>query len=247
MLPMSLPAVARSAWSQHPPLTLLVDRDADTRKMYAEFLKLAPCEIDEAEDGREALAKAISRHPDLVVTETRLPGMNGFELCAVLRSDASTSDIPIVFVTGDAYATDVRRAQQAGADSVLIKPCMPETLLNEMRRLLDTSADLRARGRALSGKVREQLDRSERLLKQSREQVRRQTLSRAHLRGQTTDPPNPPPALVCPVCDQALRYARSHVGGVNARLLEQWDYYECAAGCGTFQYRQRTRRLRPVT
>jgi len=52
--------------------------------------------------------------------------------------------------------------------------------------------------------------------------------------------------LVCPNCDRALQYVRSHVGGVSARLSEQWDYYTCHGACGTFQYRQRTRRLRQV-
>jgi hypothetical protein len=47
-------------------------------------------------------------------------------------------------------------------------------------------------------------------------------------------------------CDLTLRYLRSHIGGVNARNPEQWDYFECARGCGTFQYRERTRKLRKV-
>lgn len=232
---------------RHPPLALLVDRDGETRTLYAEFLRLAPCDVDEAEDGREALAKAITRHPDVVVTETRLPGMDGFDLCSVLRSDASTRDIPIVFVTGTGSSHDLQRAHQAGADAVLVKPCLPGTLLAEMRRLIDTSAELRERGRALSARIRQQLERSDDLLKQSRQQVRRQTLSRSHLRGETTGPPAVPPALLCPRCDQPLRYERSHVGGVNAHNAEQWDYFECGGGCGTFQFRQRTRKLRPVT
>ena len=52
--------------------------------------------------------------------------------------------------------------------------------------------------------------------------------------------------LVCPSCDQALKYLRSHIGGVSARHLEQWDYFECPAGCGSFQYRERTKKLRKV-
>lgn len=241
----AVPTIA--AWRQHPPLTMLVDRDNDTRQMYAEFLKLAPCEILEAYDGREALAKAISQRPDMVFTETRLTGIDGFELCALLRSDPATHDTPIVFVTGDAFDADVRRAQMVGADAVLVKPCLPETLLLEMRRLLELSADVRARSRAISAKVQDQIERSTQLLKKSRDQVRRQTLSRAHLRGQTSEPPATPPSLVCPVCDHPLRYERSHVGGVNAQHPEQWDYYDCPAGCGTFQYRQRTRKLRSVS
>ena len=120
----------------HPPLALLVDRDPDTRHMYAEYLRQACCEIDEAEDGREALVKALTRHPDVIVTETRLPGINGFDLCRVLRDDAQTRDIPIVVVTGDAFDGDRRRAQQSGADLVLTKPCLPEQLANEIRHVI---------------------------------------------------------------------------------------------------------------
>jgi two-component system chemotaxis response regulator CheY len=55
-----------------------------------------------------------------------------------------------------------------------------------------------------------------------------------------------PPELLCPSCDRALTYEHSHIGGVSNRHPEQWDYYVCSASCGTFQYRQRTRKLRRV-
>jgi hypothetical protein len=67
------------------------------------------------------------------------------------------------------------------------------------------------------------------------------------VRVETDAPPAAPPSLVCPACDKPLVYARSHVGGVNARSSEQWDYFDCPSGCGTFQYRQRTRKLRRVS
>jgi two-component system cell cycle response regulator DivK len=234
--------------SEHrAPLTLLVDHDADTRRLYAEFLTLSSCHIEEAEDGREALAKAIAWHPDIVVTETRLPGINGYDLCNLLRADSSTRDIPILFVTSDAFDNDLRRAERVGADAVLLKPCLPETLLIEMKRLLQESGELRERARALRAKVRTQVERSDHLLAISRGHTRRLTLSRAHVRVETDAPPAVPPALVCPICDKPLVYVRSHVGGVNARSSEQWDYFECPAECGTFQYRQRTRKLRRVS
>jgi hypothetical protein len=69
-------------------------------------------------------------------------------------------------------------------------------------------------------------------------------LSRAHKRGETIAPPIAPPKLVCPRCDNALMYLRSYVGGVSAKHSEQWDEYECPNGCGSFQYRQRTRKIR---
>ena len=73
---------------------------------------------------------------------------------------------------------------------------------------------------------------------------RRPTLKSMVARGETTEPDKPAPSLICPECDAALRYVRTYFGGVNARSLERWDYYAC--GCGEFQYRHRTRRIRKV-
>jgi CheY-like chemotaxis protein len=228
---------------------LLVDRDSDTRRMYAEFLTLSEhCDIVEAEDGRDALAKALTRHPDVIITETRLPGLTGFDLCALLRRDSSTSSIPVIFVTGDAFEADVKRAERAGADAVLTKPCLPERLLDEVHRVLADSRELRARGAQARHAMTIQLQKSEDLIERSHATLfkRRVILSRAHQRHDTTEPPIKPPALICPNCDLPLKYLRSHVGGVSARHSEQWDYFECSAGCGTFQYRERTRKLRTV-
>jgi CheY-like chemotaxis protein len=155
------------------PLALLVDRDDDTRKMYAEYLRLSVCDIDEAEDGREALAMAITHHPDVIITETRLPGINGFDLCRLLKEDESTRGIPVVFVTADAFATDVKRAETAGADSVLVKPCLPERLAGEIRRLLHDSPHLREQAREVRDKISDQPGRSEEVRNRRRATFRR--------------------------------------------------------------------------
>ncbi len=228
------------------PLALLVDQDADTRRLYATYLREATCEIDEAEDGREALAKAIARPPRVIVPETRLPGIDGFELCRILRRDEKTRTIPVVFVTGDACNREIAPAAADCADAVLVKPCLPERLAAEIRRILALSGDLRRRGRAIRERADEQLSRSDDLLERSRAGIRRAIASRAFQRHCTTEPAEPPPLLICPACAALLRYLKSHVGGVSARHAEPWDYFECSAGCGAFQYRQRTRKLRRV-
>jgi CheY-like chemotaxis protein len=229
-----------------PHLALIVDRDADTRAMYGQYFRAARCEVEEASDGREALAKALTVRPGVIVTETRLPGIDGYELCGLLRRDPETRDIPIVVVTADTYPPHIERARQSGADSVLIKPCLPDVLWTEVRRLADKSAHLRERGTELRGRIADQLSKSDELLDRSN-QHRRRFLARTHNRRETTSPELAPPDVVCPSCDRQLVYRRSHVGGVSERHSEQWDYYECAAGCGTFQYRQRTRKLRKVS
>jgi CheY-like chemotaxis protein len=232
--------------SVQPARALLVDRNPDTRRMYAQYLTLSSWVIDEAEDGREALAKAIAGLPDIIVTNTHLPGISGFDLCALLRQDTATRAIPIVVMTADAFAADVKRAHIAGADAVLVNPCLPETLLTEIRRLLDQSSVLRERSRVARERMHDEFARSDRLIERSREMGRRTMLSKTHSRHDTTTPSVLPPALVCPTCDHPLRYLRSHIGGVNARNPEQWDYFECTRGCGTFQFRERTRKLRKV-
>jgi CheY-like chemotaxis protein len=227
-----------------PVAALLVDRDPDTRRMYAEYLSQSSYSIDEAEDGREALVKALGSQHDVIVTETRLPGISGLDLCILLRHDPATKQTPIVVVTGDTFAGDVERAERAGADIVLVKPCLPETLHGEIQRLVTQSADLRERCRSVRERLQEQIAKSDVLLERSR--TRRKMLSSTHDRRDTTTPPVQPPALHCPTCDQPLRYMRSHIGGVSALNAEQWDYYECGSSCGTFQYRERTRKLRRV-
>jgi len=223
--------------------TLLVDRDADTRQMYAEFLKRGAYEIEEAEDGREALAKALTHPPDIIVTETRLPGITGFDLCRLLRQDSLTRQIPILVVTGDAFDSEIARARQAGADAVLVKPCLPERLAAELLRVLTMSRQTRQSAATHAGTPDLVTPFSE-LRRRLNGDERRAMLCRVHRRGETTTPPTPAPALVCPTCDQPLRYLSSFVGGVSALHPEQWDYYECSGGCGSFQYRQRTRKLR---
>ena len=74
---------------------LLVDPDEDTRAMYREFFQLSGCEVVEAIDGREALAEALARPPALVIAEIRLPFIDGYALCEILRRDHATARIPI--------------------------------------------------------------------------------------------------------------------------------------------------------
>jgi CheY-like chemotaxis protein len=216
---------------------LLVDRDAETRQLYGEFLRTFGCDVDEASDGREALAKAVSRRPDVVVTETRLQGMSGLELCRLLRRDPATRDISLVVVTGDAFRQDLKAAVTAGADAVMVKPCLPEELAAEIGRLLGRSRGLRATAADTAP------DRSPATPVEAIRSEKRRALSREYQRGETSAPPTAPPVLVCPFCDQGLRYLQSYVGGVSVHYPEQWDYYECAS-CGTFEYRHRTRKLR---
>jgi DNA-binding response OmpR family regulator len=227
---MNLPAARHG--QRFAPRALIVDPDPQTRELHAAILTRVVPDIDQAQDGREALAKAIAHPPSFVITETRLPFISGYTLCSLLRAEPLTSDAAIVIVTGADELADAGQARSSGADSVLTKPCPPSVLLQAIasgrNRLSDSSDAPPARDT------------------QSPSEHVRRTLVRAHQRFETTTPQLPVPCLRCPTCDQVLQYVRSHIGGVNARQSEQWDYYACPSHCGSFEYRQRTRKLRLV-
>jgi CheY-like chemotaxis protein len=212
---------------------LLVEPHEDTRTLYATYLSGEGCQVDQAEDGREALVKALTQQPDAIVMETRLPEIDGFELCRLLRHDSATLQTPILIVTADAHAAE-RNALHAGADAVLLKPCLPERVLAEVRRL---TALRRSAASAPHVEAAVLADGGG---------AKHVILSRTYSRGTTTAPPAAPPELRCPLCDGPLVYERSFIGGVSVRHPEQWDYFACQSGCGKFEYRQRTRKLRTV-
>jgi hypothetical protein len=153
----------------------------------------------------------------------------------------------IIVVTGAAFDVYVRWAREAGADVVLTKPCLPKTLLAALRRVASEPLESRRRARERMVDAAGNLARAEHEKPSTEATERKSAAARALFRNSTTAPPASPPVVVCPVCDHALVYVRSHLGGVNVRHPEQWDYFECRRGCGTFQYRQRTRMLRRVS
>jgi CheY-like chemotaxis protein len=124
-------------------LALIVDKHADTREMYAMSLNLGGFDTVLAQDGVEAFAKAINLLPDIIATDILLPHLDGHELCRWLKQQPSTSNIPVIAVTGLAYPSDTQKALLAGCVSVLVKPCPADVVLAEIRRVLrlDTGRD----------------------------------------------------------------------------------------------------------
>lgn len=119
------------------PNVLLVEDDQAGRRLYAEWLTQAGFTVKQAHNGLQALEHALEIVPDIVVTDLHLPGIDGFELTRRLRSDPRTRNVPIVAVTGyAAFAADPARAQRAGCNTVLEKPCSPDDLEAAIRGLI---------------------------------------------------------------------------------------------------------------
>ena len=120
------------------PLILVVDDYQDAREMYAEYLQFSGFRVAEARNGNEALEQAFALKPDLILMDLSLPGMDGWEATRVLKADDRTRNIPIVALTGHALAGASEGAKKAGCDSFVTKPCLPDDLVVEVRRMLGT-------------------------------------------------------------------------------------------------------------
>jgi two-component system, cell cycle response regulator DivK len=120
------------------PVVLLVQADADSREMYTEFFRyegLLPVPVSNARDGL-----TVARKADIVVTGLLLPGdIDGIEFIARLKRDDRTKRIPLIVLTACAWKSDRERAEKAGCDVFLAKPCLPDHLLREVRLLLAAS------------------------------------------------------------------------------------------------------------
>jgi two-component system cell cycle response regulator DivK len=120
-------------------VVLLVQPERDDRDMYAEFLRhagMTPIVVSNA-----VPALTVAPDADVIVTGLLLPGsMDGIEFIVRLRSDRCTSGLPIIVLTSSAWDTERDRAHRAGCDVFLSKPCLPDHLVREIRRLLARSA-----------------------------------------------------------------------------------------------------------
>lgn len=119
-------------------VVLLVQADADNREMYTEFLRyegFLPVPVSTARDGLTVAPRA-----DVIVTGLRLSGdMDGIEFISRLKRDERTKTIPVIVLTACAWKSDRERAAQAGCDVFRPKPCLPDDLVRDVRRLLASS------------------------------------------------------------------------------------------------------------
>jgi CheY-like chemotaxis protein len=105
----------------------LVEDHQDTRHMYEEFLSVS-FHVMAAADGVRALELMRTSPPDLLITDLSLPGIDGFELVALIRKDPVLQGLPIICLSGYGGHAHEQRALEAGCDRILQKPCMPDAL-----------------------------------------------------------------------------------------------------------------------
>jgi len=123
--------------TREQPLVLVVEDYQDAREMYAAYLQFSGFDVAEAGNGIEAIEKTHELLPDIVLMDLALPRMDGWEATRRLKNDERTRHIPIVALTGHALAGHAEGAREAGCDAFVTKPCLPDALVAEIKRLLD--------------------------------------------------------------------------------------------------------------
>lgn len=118
------------------PRILIVDDHPHNITLLKTYLKSTSYEIIEASDGPEALEKARTESPDLILLDVVLPGMDGYEVCTELKKDELTECIPILMMTALSDIKDKLKALDLGADDFLSKPFNQVELISRVRSLI---------------------------------------------------------------------------------------------------------------
>jgi CheY-like chemotaxis protein len=118
-------------------LILIAEDDADNREGYAEFLTYLGYTVAQASNGQEAIECTRQLRPDVLLLDLALPVVDGWEVARVVKSDQQLRNTIIIALSACVFPGDVVRATAAGCDLFLDKPCYPQRVADEIRRLLE--------------------------------------------------------------------------------------------------------------
>src|SRR5438132_10904751 len=116
------------------PRVLIIEDDAESRRVMAELFSREDWKVLEADDGDAGLELALRNRPELILCDLLMPKSNGFHVCRTIREQLQPTKI--IVVSGRDYGVDRTSALQAGADEYLLKPVTWELLSHTIDRLL---------------------------------------------------------------------------------------------------------------
>jgi two-component system cell cycle response regulator DivK len=119
---------------------LVVEDHEDNRRILRDLLTSVGFQLIEAENGPDGVQMAKVHHPDLILMDLQLPGIDGYEAARQIKAEPQLSSVPIIAVTSYALSGDEERAYAAGCSAYISKPYSPRQLLARIREHLPASA-----------------------------------------------------------------------------------------------------------
>ncbi len=116
---------------------LVVDDEIGALTLIGIMLERGGFGVHKAKDANAALADLEKGRPDLIILDVMMPGMDGIELCRVIRNRSETAEIPILILSARGDAESVMRGMDAGANDYLPKPILHHDLVDKVRKMLD--------------------------------------------------------------------------------------------------------------
>jgi len=115
---------------------VVADDDPAVLRAVKKCLGMAQYTVAAAEDSGKALAMIHSRDPVAVILDVQMPGGGGLSLLSKLKTDPKTRNLPVMMLTGERNAETVLKAMDAGADDYMVKPFLPDALMERVSRLV---------------------------------------------------------------------------------------------------------------
>ena len=115
---------------------LVIEDDRQALRLMEYILQHKGYEVLLARDGLEGAKKAQTETPDLIILDVMLPGLDGYEVCQLLRQKAETSGLPILMISGKVHQNDKEVGLKVGASDYLEKPVYPSVVVAKVESLL---------------------------------------------------------------------------------------------------------------
>lgn len=116
---------------------LIAEDEQDIRDLIEFTLKYYGHEVISVSDGEEAVSATHQIHPDLILLDVRMPVLDGYEACKIIKADKMTKEIPVVFLSAKGQAAEISQGLQAGAVDYLLKPFAPDELNKRLLEILE--------------------------------------------------------------------------------------------------------------
>ena len=121
---------------------LVVEDDLDIRELISFNLQNEGHQVFEAKDGEAGIDKAREKLPDLILLDLMLPGIQGLDVCRVIKSDQETKETPIIIVTALGQEEDIVKGLETGADDYITKPFSIKVLIARVNAVLKRSIEV---------------------------------------------------------------------------------------------------------